>query len=122
MTNKSKEFTTDLRVYNSSRVFVGFTANDLAPGLKTSFSFTEPDRSCNAELQYQNEYVGISTNIGVSYKPIINFSGVLGNNNLSLGSDISYNSASGNLGVLSRTSGLRKRMTETNVLDSLSSH
>ncbi|KAF5188219.1 mitochondrial outer membrane protein porin of -like, partial [Thalictrum thalictroides] len=47
-----------------------------------------------AEFQYQNEYLGISTNIGV---PIINFSGVLGNNSLSLGSDISYNPASGNL-------------------------
>jgi voltage-dependent anion channel protein 2 len=48
------------------------------------------------ELQYQHEYAGISTSIGLTANPIVNFSGVVGNNALSLGTDLSFDTASGN--------------------------
>lgn len=48
------------------------------------------------ELQYQHEYAGISTGIGLTANPIVNFSGVVGNNLLSLGTDLSFDTASGN--------------------------
>ncbi len=48
------------------------------------------------ELQYQHEYAGISTSIGLTANPIVNFSGVIGNNLVSLGTDLAFDTASGN--------------------------
>lgn len=49
------------------------------------------------ELQYQHEHAGISTSIGLTAKPTINFSGVVGNNLVTVGTDVSFDTASGNL-------------------------
>ncbi|KAE8687581.1 Mitochondrial outer membrane protein porin 1 isoform 2 [Hibiscus syriacus] len=48
------------------------------------------------ELQYQHEYAGISTNIGLTASPLVNFSGVIGNNCVSFGADLSFDTASEN--------------------------
>lgn len=48
------------------------------------------------ELQYQHEYAGISTGIGLTASPIVNFSGVIGNNTVSVGTDLAFDTASGN--------------------------
>lgn len=48
------------------------------------------------ELQYQHEYAGISTSIGLTANPLVNFSGVIGNNSVSLGTDLSFDTATGN--------------------------
>lgn len=48
------------------------------------------------ELQYQHEYAGISTGIGFTANPIVNFSGVVGNNSVALGTDLSFDTATGN--------------------------
>lgn len=48
------------------------------------------------ELQYQHEYAGITTSFGLTASPIINFSCVLGNNLVAVGSDVSFDTASGN--------------------------
>lgn len=48
------------------------------------------------ELQYLHEYAGISTSIGLTANPIVNFSGVVGNSCLSLGTDLSFDTATGN--------------------------
>lgn len=48
------------------------------------------------ELQYQHEYAGISTGIGLTANPIVNFSGVIGNNCIAAGTDLSFDTASGN--------------------------
>jgi len=53
--------------------------------------------SCyQVELQYLHEYAGISTGIGLTANPIVNFSGVVGNDTLALGTDLSFDTASGN--------------------------
>ncbi|XP_026410131.1 mitochondrial outer membrane protein porin of 34 kDa-like [Papaver somniferum] len=49
------------------------------------------------ELQYQHEYNNISNSIGLTENPMVNFSGVVGTPLLALGTDISYDIASGNL-------------------------
>ncbi|KAI3894777.1 hypothetical protein MKX03_027027, partial [Papaver bracteatum] len=51
----------------------------------------------NLELQYQHEYSGISTSIGLTANPVVNFSGVVGTPLLALGANLSYDTASGNL-------------------------
>lgn len=49
------------------------------------------------ELQYQHEYAGISTSLGLTANPIINFSIVLGKPNIAVGADLSFDTASRNL-------------------------
>ncbi|XP_026420670.1 mitochondrial outer membrane protein porin of 34 kDa-like [Papaver somniferum] len=49
------------------------------------------------ELQYQHEYNSISTSIGLTENPMVNFSGVVGTPLLVLGTDLSYDTASGSL-------------------------
>ncbi|GLT45341.1 hypothetical protein SLA2020_191780 [Shorea laevis] len=94
---KNKNITTDLKVDTSSNLLTTVTVDEPAPGLKTIFSFIVPDqRSGKLELQYQHEYSGISTSIGLTANPIVNFSGVVGNNVLSLGTDLSFDTATGN--------------------------
>ena len=48
------------------------------------------------ELQYLHEYAGISSSIGLTANPIVNFSGVAGNDKLALGTDVSFDTATGN--------------------------
>ncbi|OMP06764.1 hypothetical protein COLO4_07927 [Corchorus olitorius] len=95
---KNKNITTDVKVDTNSKVFTTVTVDEPAPGLKAIFSFVVPDqRSGKVELQYQHEYAGISTSIGLTANPLVNFSGVVGNNCVSAGTDLSFDTASGNL-------------------------
>ncbi|KAJ0753538.1 putative Porin domain superfamily, eukaryotic porin/Tom40 [Helianthus annuus] len=48
------------------------------------------------ELQYLQEYAGISTSIGLTASPVVNLSGVAGNDTLALGTDVSFDTATGN--------------------------
>ncbi|XVF03395.1 hypothetical protein REPUB_Repub04eG0257600 [Reevesia pubescens] len=94
---KNKNITTNLKVDTNSNLFTTVTVDEPAPGLKTIFSFIVPDqRSGKVELQYQHEYAGISTSIGLTANPLVNFSGVVGNNCVSVGTDLSFDTASGN--------------------------
>ncbi|XP_050238501.1 mitochondrial outer membrane protein porin of 36 kDa [Mercurialis annua] len=94
---KNKNITTDLKVDTNSNFLTTITVDEPAPGLKTIVSFKVPDqRSGKVELQYQHEYAGISTSIGLTANPIVNFAGVVGSNTVSLGTDLSFDTASGN--------------------------
>ncbi|XP_044504420.1 mitochondrial outer membrane protein porin of 34 kDa-like [Mangifera indica] len=93
---KNKNITADIKVDTSSNLFTTITVNEPAPGLKTILSFKVPDqRSGKIELQYLHDYAGISTSIGLTSNPIVNFSGVVGTNGLALGTDVSFDSKSG---------------------------
>uniref|UniRef100_A0A5B6YTZ9 Voltage-dependent anion-selective channel protein n=1 Tax=Davidia involucrata TaxID=16924 RepID=A0A5B6YTZ9_DAVIN len=95
---KNKNITTDIKVDSNSNFFTTITVDEPAPGLKTIFSFKVPDqRSGKVELQYLHDYAGISTSIGLTANPIVNFSGVVGTNVLSLGADVSFDTKTGNL-------------------------
>ncbi|PQQ08677.1 porin [Prunus yedoensis var. nudiflora] len=74
---KNKNITTDVKVDTDSNLRTTITIDEPAPGLKAIFSFIVPDqRSGKVELQYQHEYAGISTSIGLTANPIVNFSGL----------------------------------------------
>lgn len=49
------------------------------------------------ELQYIHDYAAISSSIGLTANPIVNFSGVIGTNVLALGADLSFDTKSGEL-------------------------
>ncbi|KAH9609180.1 hypothetical protein KSS87_002406 [Heliosperma pusillum] len=93
----NKNVTTDFKVDTNSNLLTTITVDEFAPGLKAIFSFKVPDqRSGKVELQYLHEYAGINTSIGMTANPIVNFSGVFGNNTVALGSDLSFDTAAGN--------------------------
>ncbi|KAK9114119.1 hypothetical protein Syun_020916 [Stephania yunnanensis] len=94
---KNKNITTDVKVDTSSKLFTTITVDEAAPGLKTILSFVFPDqKSGKVELQYVHDYAGISTSIGLTANPVVNFSGVIGNNAVALGTDVAFDTASGN--------------------------
>ncbi|KAK4488463.1 hypothetical protein RD792_004227 [Penstemon davidsonii] len=93
---KNKNVTTDIKVDTSSNLLTTVTIDEPAPGLKTILSFRVPDqRSGKLELQYLHDYAGLSSSIGLTANPIVNFSGVLGNNKLAIGSDVSFDTKEG---------------------------
>ncbi|KAG6588388.1 hypothetical protein SDJN02_15965, partial [Cucurbita argyrosperma subsp. argyrosperma] len=94
---KNKNITTDIKVDTSSNLVTTITVDEPAPGLKAILSFKVPDqRSGKVELQYLHDYAGISTSIGLTANPIVNFSGVVGSNLLALGTDLSFDTKTGN--------------------------
>ncbi|CAA2962119.1 mitochondrial outer membrane porin of 36 kDa-like [Olea europaea subsp. europaea] len=93
---KNNNITTDIKVDTNSKVHTTITVDEPAPGVKAIFCFIAPDQnSGKVELQYLHEYAGISTSLGLTAKPIVNFSGVAGNNQAAFGTDISFDTATG---------------------------
>ncbi|KAF3953968.1 hypothetical protein ACB098_01G284300 [Castanea mollissima] len=94
---KNKNITTDVKVDTNSNLFTTITIDEPAPGLKTIFSFRVPDqRSGRVELQYLHDYAAISTSVGLTANPVVNFSGVIGTNLVGLGTDLSFDTKTGN--------------------------
>ncbi|KAJ8544948.1 hypothetical protein K7X08_017531 [Anisodus acutangulus] len=95
---KNKNVTTDIKVDTNSNLFTTITVDEAAPGLKTILSFRVPDqRSGKLEAQYLHDYAGICTSVGLTANPIVNFSGVVGTNILALGTDVSFDTKTGDL-------------------------
>ncbi|XP_073124286.1 mitochondrial outer membrane protein porin of 34 kDa-like [Henckelia pumila] len=95
---KHKNVTTDIKVDTGANLFTTFTIDEPAPGLKTIFSFKVPDqRSAKLELQYLHDYAGISSSIGLTVNPIVNFSGVVGSDKIAMGTDLSFDTKEGAL-------------------------
>ncbi|WOH12648.1 hypothetical protein DCAR_0832155 [Daucus carota subsp. sativus] len=91
---KSKNVLTDLKVDTASNIMTTITIDEPAPGIKSIFTFAVPDQSSGkVELQYFHENAGISTSIGLKAVPVISFSGVAGDDRLTLGTDISFDTA-----------------------------
>ncbi|CAN8256252.1 unnamed protein product [Cochlearia groenlandica] len=95
---KNNNFTADIKVATDSSFLTTLTFNEPAPGLKAIVSAKLPDqKSGKVELQYLHDYAGICTSVGLTASPIVNFSGVVGTNVLALGTDVSFNTETGNL-------------------------
>ncbi|XP_031115854.1 mitochondrial outer membrane protein porin of 34 kDa [Ipomoea triloba] len=123
---KNKNITTDIKVDTNSNVFTTITVDEAAPGLKIISSFKVPDqRSGKVELQYLHDHAGISTSVGLTANPIVNFSGVVGTNALALGTDVSFDTKTGaftkyNAGLSFTNSDLIAALTLNDKGDSLS--
>ncbi|CAM8996761.1 unnamed protein product [Rhodiola kirilowii] len=93
---KHKNITTDIKVDSNSNLSSTITVDEPTPGLKAILNFKVPDhRSGKVELQYLHEHAGISASVGLTANPIINLSGVIGSNGVSLGGDVSYDTKIG---------------------------
>ncbi|KAF7819675.1 outer plastidial membrane protein porin [Senna tora] len=95
---KRGNVTADIKVDADSNLFTTVKVDEPAPGAKAIFSFRVPDqRSGKVELQYLHDYAGICTSIGLTANPVVNFSGVLGSNAFAVGTDISFDTKTGDL-------------------------
>ncbi|XP_010932447.1 mitochondrial outer membrane protein porin 1 [Elaeis guineensis] len=124
---KNKNITVDVKANSDSNLLTTVTVDELAtPGLKTIFSFVVPDqRSGKVELQYLHDYAGVNAGIGLTANPIVNLSGVVGTKALSVGADVSFDTASGNFtkynaGLSVTNADLIAALTLNNKGDSLS--
>ncbi|XP_020572767.1 mitochondrial outer membrane protein porin 1-like [Phalaenopsis equestris] len=95
---KNKNFTVDVKANSNSTLLTTFTVDELStPGLKSILSFVVPDpKSGKIELQYLHDNAGVAAGFGLSANPNVNFSAVIGSKTLALGSDVSFDTASGN--------------------------
>ncbi|XP_024978184.1 mitochondrial outer membrane protein porin of 34 kDa-like [Cynara cardunculus var. scolymus] len=94
---KRNNITTDIKVDTNSNLSTTIVVDEPAPGLKAILSFKVPDqRSGKLELQYLHDYAGICTSIGLTANPIVNFSGVVGTNITAIGTDVSFDTKTGN--------------------------
>lgn len=48
------------------------------------------------ELQYLHDYAGVNASIGLTANPVVNLAGVVGTKALSVGADVSFDTATGN--------------------------
>ena len=55
-----------------------------------------PFLSYQLELQYLHEYAGVNASIGLNPNPMVNLSGVFGSKALSVGVDVSFDTATSN--------------------------
>nr|UQE91593.1 voltage-dependent anion channel 2 [Manihot esculenta] len=94
---KKKNITTDVKVDTDSNLFTTITFDEPTPGMKAILSFKVPDqRSGKVEIQYLHDYAAVSSSIGLTPNPIVNFSGVIGTNVASLGTELSFDTKTGN--------------------------
>ncbi|XP_047952843.1 mitochondrial outer membrane protein porin of 34 kDa-like [Salvia hispanica] len=123
---KHKNITTDVKVDTSSNLSTTITVDQPCPGVKTIFSFKVPDqRSGKLELQYLHDYAGITSSVGLTANPTVNFSAAVGNDKLALGSDVAFDTKEGaltkyNIGASFTNSDLIAALTLNDKFDTLS--
>ncbi|KAJ7530814.1 hypothetical protein O6H91_14G020500 [Diphasiastrum complanatum] len=93
---KHQNVTVDVKADTQSNILSTVTVNEVAPGAKTIFTFTIPDqKSGKVELQYLHDYAGISTAVGLTASPVVDFTGAIGSDGLAAGGEVAFNTASG---------------------------
>ncbi|WCJ32492.1 Mitochondrial outer membrane porin [Euphorbia peplus] len=97
---KIKNITTYVKadLSNSSNFFTTITVDEPASKLKTIFSCNAPDHISDKYLEFQchDEYAGMSSSVGLTANHLVNFSGVVKKNSIALGTDMCFDTASGN--------------------------
>lgn len=48
------------------------------------------------EVQYLHDYAGVNASIGLTANPVVNLSGVIGSETFAVGSDVAFDTATGN--------------------------
>lgn len=95
---QKKNITTEIKVDTNSKISSVITADDVAPGVKTKFSFTIPDQlSGKVEVQYNHEHATINTSVGLNAAPIVELNGAIGNDGVAVGGEVAFDTGSGAL-------------------------
>ncbi|XP_006649363.1 mitochondrial outer membrane protein porin 6 [Oryza brachyantha] len=93
--HKSGKTTVDVKIDSDSRVSSTVTVDEALTGLKTSFSFRVPDqKSGKLDLQYLHDRCALNSTIGLTSTPLVELAATFGTNELSVGAEVGFDSAS----------------------------
>jgi len=92
---KNKKLTVDVKANSESDLLTTITVDEFGtPGLKSIINLVVPDqRSGKLEFQYLHEYAGVNASVGLNSNPMVNLSGAFGSKALSVGVDVSFDTA-----------------------------
>lgn len=106
---KSGRTTVDVKVNTNSNVSTTITLNEIVSGMKTSLSFKLPDqKSGKLDVHYLNDHAAVSSSIGLTPAPLLEFSAAVGTKELSIGGEIGFDSASASFTKYNAGIGLNK--------------
>lgn len=99
----------DVKIDTNSNILTTITLDQPIPHAKTIFSFKIPDqKSGKVNLQYFHDHVGLSSSIGLTPTPIVEVSGALGHDEISVGGEMAFDTASGTFSKYNAGIGLSK--------------
>lgn len=114
---KSGKTTVDVKVDTNSNVSTTVTVNEFVSGVKTSFSFKIPDhKSGKLDVQYLHDHAAVSSRIGLTPTPLLEFSGAIGTKELSLGAEVGFDSTSASFTKYNAGIGLNKEDFSASIL------
>ncbi|XP_010536913.1 PREDICTED: mitochondrial outer membrane protein porin 4-like [Tarenaya hassleriana] len=95
---KGQNTVVDMKIDTYSNVSTKVTVNNLLPTAKASISFRIPDhKSGELDVQYVHPHATISSRIGLNPTPLLDLSATIGSQDLCLGGEVGFDSASASL-------------------------
>ncbi|KAK9705829.1 hypothetical protein RND81_07G085200 [Saponaria officinalis] len=92
---KSGNTTVDLKVNTYSNIFTKVTVEEALPGIKAALSFNIPDhKSGKVDVSYSNYHAAVNSSVGLNPSPLLDFNAAIGNNDISLGGEAAFDTAS----------------------------
>ncbi|KAL9224587.1 hypothetical protein vseg_000607 [Gypsophila vaccaria] len=93
---RSGNTTVDLKVDTYSNVSTKITVDEALPGIKTALSFNIPDqKSGKVDIFYRNYHAAVNSSVGLNPSPLLDFNAAIGNEDISLGGEAAFDTASG---------------------------
>jgi len=93
---KYQNSTINVKVDTNSNISTTITIDEVLPGAKTVLSFKLPDeKSGKLDFQYSHEHVGLSSSVGLTPKPQVDFSGAIGSDVFTVGGEVGFDTSSG---------------------------
>lgn len=92
---RSGNTTVDVKVDTYSNVATKVTVEEALPGIKTALSFNIPDnKSGKLDVHYRNYHAAVNSSIGLNPTPVLDLNAAIGNKDISLGGEGSFDTAS----------------------------
>lgn len=85
----------DVKVDTYSNVSTKVTVEEALPGIKAALSFNIPDhKSGKLDVHYNNYHAAVNSSIGLNPTPVLDFNAAIGNKDISLGGEVSFDTGS----------------------------
>ncbi|KAL2928929.1 Mitochondrial outer membrane protein porin 4 [Bienertia sinuspersici] len=92
---RSGNTTVDVKVDTYSNVATKVTVDEALTGVKAALSFNIPDqKSGKLDLQYRNYHAAVNSSVGLNPTPTLDCNAAIGNEEISLGGEMAFNTAS----------------------------
>ncbi|KAL5701013.1 hypothetical protein ACHQM5_026396 [Ranunculus cassubicifolius] len=91
---KSKNAVVDVKVDSRSNVSTRLTTKKIFPSIKAALTFNIPfHKSGKVDVQYLHPHTNISSSIGLTPSPLVEFSTTIGTKKLSLGGEVGFDTS-----------------------------